>query len=336
MKTALLLSQPEDAHIPPVVEAIERLGGRSVYCDLADFPERLQVTAQIHDGSWNGEIQVQGQSLSIPLDTLTSVWWRRPQNYHAPESYAPAVRTLLEHEAYRGFLGLLLGVPGSHHPFWVSNPNHIRAAEFKLVQLTAARSLGLRVPRTLVTNDPVAVSDFYHLCGGRIIIKAVWRGILDPHGPYTPGDSRFLFTSEVTDKHLDHLEGVRATAHLFQERIDKRMELRVVIMGKRLFAVEIFSQHAEASSLDWRRSYKDLRYGVHQLPPTIEEKLFRLVRLFGLQFASMDLILTSEGEYVWLELNPNGQYGWMIPQTGLPMAETMAHLLLYPEEDGLW
>jgi MvdD-like protein with pre-ATP grasp domain len=336
-KTVLLLSQQDDAHIAPVKEALERLGANAVCCDLADFPEHLELTARLGDASsWSGQMVLSGQDQAWRVQDIESVWWRRPQSYRAPGGYSSAVRELLDQEAYRGFLGLLLGSPGVHHPFWVSDPNAIRRAEFKPAQLATAQHLGLRVPRTLLTNSPAAVRDFYEECDGRIITKAVWRGVLDPSGAYVAGQPRFVYTSEVKEEHLALLDGVRATAHVFQERVDKALELRVVVIGRQIFAVEIYSQLAEASKLDWRQSYKDIRYGVHSLPQALEATLLQLLRTFNIQYASMDLIITPTGEYVWLELNPNGQFLWLEPPTGLPMVEAMAHVLFEPKEYGLW
>jgi glutathione synthase/RimK-type ligase-like ATP-grasp enzyme len=150
------------------------------------------------------------------------------------------------------------------------------------------------------------------------------------------GQARFIYTNQIQPEHLDKLDGVRATAHLFQEYIEKTLELRVVIIGRQLFAVEIYSQLAKQSSVDWRRDYSVLRYGVHQLSTDIEQKLFQLVQLFGLQYSSMDLIISPQGEYIWLELNACGQFGWLEPPTGLAMSEAMANLLMNPEECGLW
>lgn len=336
-KTVLLLSQPEDAHIPPVQKELCQMGVHVAFCDLADFPERIEMAARISSGeAWTGRLLASDGRMDFDVEDITSVYWRRPQPYHAPEGYASPVRDLLDQESYRGFLGLLLGAPRSHQPFWVSEPQAIRAAEFKPAQLATAARLGLRVPRTLLTNSPDAVRAFYEECEGHVITKAVWRGILDPRGPYTPGQPRFIYTSEVLREHLTLLDGVRASAHLFQERVEKALELRVVVMGRQVFAVEILSQSAEACALDWRRSYKDLRYRVHQLPQDLETTLCQLVRCFRLQYASMDLILTPQGEYVWLECNPNGQYYWIQPPTGLPMAHALAQLLVFPQEYGLW
>ncbi|MGH2509852.1 MAG: hypothetical protein ACRDHZ_20935, partial [Ktedonobacteraceae bacterium] len=217
----------------------------------------------------------------------------------------------------------------------VSRPDRIRAAEFKPVQLAAARDVGLRIPKTLITNEPAAVLDFYHECDGKLICKAVSRGILDPNGAFHSDEARFIYTSVVQEEHLHDLTGVKATACLFQEKIEKALELRVVIIGKQVFAVEIRA-HSDRASIDWRRSYSDLSYCPHQLPREVEEALLQLVRLFDLQYSSIDMIITKEGEYVYIEQNPNGQYYWLEPPTHLPMAEAMANLLAAPEDYGLW
>lgn len=90
--------------------------------------------------------------------------------------------------------------------------------------------------------------------------------------------------------------------------------------------------HSEQAALDWRKSSRDVSYTIEHLPQEIEQKLLQLVRHFGLQFSSADVILTPSSDYYFVELNPNGQWFWLQPPTGLPMAEAMADLLCFPEE----
>ena len=128
---------------------------------------------------------------------------------------------------------------------------------------------------------------------------------------------------------------VRATTHLFQEAIPKAFDLRVVVIGQHIFAVEIHTQ-----AQDFRTAYAEATYHVHQLPADLSSKLLALVKSFDLQFSSMDLVVTKGGDYVWIELNPNGQWFWMQYQLELhgeicPLKETMADLLIHPEEHKL-
>lgn len=196
------------------------------------------------------------------------------------------------------------------------------------LQLASVQRLGLRTPRTLLTNNPDEVRAFYETCLGQIILKAVSRGVIEGE------KRRFIYTSKVQPEHLVALEGVRATAHLFQEYIPKRFDLRVIVIGRQVFAAEIHSQHSERARLDFRQDYSDLTYKVHWLPDDIQAKVLALVRQFDLQFSSMDFIVTLEGEYVFLDLNPNGQFYWLQIRLGerLPLKEAMADLLVSPKD----
>ncbi len=87
---------------------------------------------------------------------------------------------------------------------------------------------------TLVTNTPSSVRRFYHDCTGRVIVKAVAKGAVDPNNAHHFGNERFVYTSPLTPEDLDELDGVRVCAHLFQERVDKSIDLRVVVIGKQV------------------------------------------------------------------------------------------------------
>lgn len=333
-KTVLIITQEHDAHSPPVEEALHARGTAVFRFNLADFPERimLHASSENDDSLWHGKLSTETQT--VLLENIISIWWRRPRSYVAPAEYAAPIRAFIEQEAYRGLLGVLMGNIAEHRPFWVSPRDRIIAAECKPAQLAAARSLSFRVPRTLITNNPIEAKQFYDACNGNVICKVLASGILDSHA--LPQDARFMYTSHLEPEHLPLLENTRVTATLFQEYVAKAPELRVVVMGHQVFAIEIYSQQHEQTRLDWRRSYQHLSYGVHCLPLQIEEQIVRLVRLFGLQYSSMDFILTPQGEYVFLEMNGAGQFYWLETKTGLKLAAALANLLTKPEEYGLW
>jgi hypothetical protein len=85
------------------------------------------------------------------------------------------------------------------------------------------------------------------------------------------------------------------------------------------------SQADEKSRIDWRGG--DPVHEVFVLPEHVEASIHRLMDSFGLNFASLDMIVTPEGEYVFLELNPNGQWLWLEFELGLPLVSSMADLL---------
>lgn len=328
-KKVLVLTQEFDPHVPPVALALHKRDVEVLRFDLRDFPEHVELTARIGpDHPWQGPLSYDGRVHD--LSQLRSVWYRRPKQYEAPKAYIPPVRVFLNTENLRGLVGVL-----QQGPTWVSRRESIQYAEYKLAQLAAAQALGLSIPRTLITNSPGAVKAFAEECNGAIISKAIARGAIDPEGVYLtgPNPKNCLYTNTVQPEHLEHVEGVRVCAHLFQQAIPKKMDLRIVVIGQRLFTIGIHG-HTEHVALDWRRDYSSLTYSIEKLPQEVEQKMFQLVAYFGLHYSSADVILTPEGEYIFIELNPNGQFYFLQPPTGLPMAEAMADLLASPQEYG--
>jgi glutathione synthase/RimK-type ligase-like ATP-grasp enzyme len=106
------------------------------------------------------------------------------------------------------------------------------------------------------------------------------------------------------------------------------MEIRVTVVDERVFAAEIHSQVPRPTQHDWRR-YDPFSTPVHPhpLPAAEAERCARLLRRLGLRYGAIDLVLTPEGQYVFLELNSNGQYLWVERRTRLPISEAIAELL---------
>ncbi|WP_376796761.1 hypothetical protein [Thermogemmatispora sp.] len=356
--TVVILTRAEDAHAPPVIQELRRHGVQPVCLDLADLPTRLAhaplvATLSTDARRWEGTCRCPpGEAWEI--EEVISVWWRRPRFPQAAGAYAPPVQTFIQDETTRGFLGVLAerpvvleaaGLnretePAAHRPrwglrpCWVNQRERLQAAEYKPAQLQAAAQLGWRIPRTLLTTDPAAARAFLEQCQGRVICKALARGLLPAMPPLS--ETQVIYTQRVLPEHTGWLEGVRSAPTLFQEEIPKALELRVVVMGQQVFAFEIYSQASERTRLDWRRCYTDLRYGRRQLSSETERRVLDVLRHFHLQFAALDLIVSPEGEEVFLELNPAGQWYWLEQQTGVPLAAAMATLLASPEEVGLW
>lgn len=208
--------------------------------------------------------------------------------------------------------------------FWVSRPQRVSEAENKAYQLKVAAQLGFIIPRTVMTNDPEEFLRFYSECDGNVISKPVL------HGDVQFGDgSRVVYSNLVRRCDLGFARSVRYSPIIFQEYVAKKLELRITVVGKRVFAAEIHSQQSLRSRVDWRHyDLEHTPYRVHQLPDDIVERCARLVETLGLQFGAIDMILTPDGRYVFLEINPNGEWGWVEHLTGLPISKAIADLLI--------
>ncbi|GAB1693682.1 ATP-grasp ribosomal peptide maturase [Krasilnikovia sp. M28-CT-15] len=273
-------------------------------CDPADYPAVVSLAAHFGVG-WTGLLRAGERTLD--LADVACAWWRRPGR----STVAPDVREFewLEREASAGLRGVLSTLP------WLNHPETIRAAEHKPCQIATAAQVGLRVPPTLVTNDPDAARVFAK-AHGALIYKPLTGGILS--------DGTVIYASPVDMDTID--DGVRATTHMFQPRITKAYELRITVVGERLFVARI-DANSEIGRQDWRADYQNLTYRSYSVPDHVADKIHRFMREMRLRFAAIDMIVTPDGGHVFLEANPNGQWAWIEDETGMPIASAIADVL---------
>ena len=314
----VVLSSSKDMTACDVIASLHRRGERCVMLNTGDFPACIQLDAVFHGEEWRGVIHTNGEA--YPLEDIKSILYRRPTQYVIDATMPSQVQAFAENEAVKGFGGILRSLDC----FWMSHQDAIRKAEFKPRQLKHAAKLGIKIPRTLITNNPNAVHRFYHECNGKMIYKTLHGGNIQVN------DQEYdaIFTSLVRPEHLGHLEKrIPLTANLFQEKIEKAFEVRITVVGNHLFAAAIHS-HAEAAQTDFRASYSDLTYTIYPLPPKIATFCLDLTRSFDLAYGAIDVAVTPDGEYVFFEINASGQYQWIEHSTGLPITEALVDQLL--------
>jgi glutathione synthase/RimK-type ligase-like ATP-grasp enzyme len=99
---------------------------------------------------------------------------------------------------------------------------------------------------------------------------------------------------------------------IYQALVPKRFDLRVTIVGQRIFAAAIDSQSDPAAVVDWRHTDNPrLPHHSVSLPEHVADKLLRLMDSFRLTFGAIDMIHTPDDDYVFLEVNPSGQWLWL-------------------------
>lgn len=198
---------------------------------------------------------------------------------------------------------------------WLSDPFFVYRAENKLLQLKYAKEIGFIIPETIVSTIPEEIKRFANNFKS-IIIKPIYSGRIDSSkGP------DFMFTNVLSQQHLNGLEKYDITPCIFQQEIKKKIELRVTVVGSQVFTAQIDSQKSSESKTDWRREKS--QFEPYELPKEISDKCVSIVEMLGLRFGAIDLILTPEGEYVFLEINPNGQWVWIETETDLRISEAI-------------
>ena len=143
-----------------------------------------------------------------------------------------------------------------------------------------------------------------------------------------------VYTSAITVNDLSDAS-VQAAPAIYQERIANEFDVRVTVIGSRVFAARILAQRRDGE-VDWRAlDASRLRYEHYVLPDDIERRFIALVQAFSLSFAALDFIVTPDGEHVFLEINPSGQWGWLESATGHPITDAIVDRLIADNEPSL-
>lgn len=310
----LILAGRFDPTCDLVVEELNRRAVPVFRADMAEFPLRLTLAARLSGDAWHGTLSNNRRTLD--LDTVRSVYYRRPTRPTLAEGMTAEARKVAETEARWGFGGLLSALPCR----WLPPPGRAADAEYKPLQLRVAAEAGLSVPRTLITNDPDAAKDFGDSVGGPLIYKPFFhvRGSVR-------GQTVAVYASVVRPDDLPHPD-IATTAHLFQEWVPKAYEVRLTAVAGRIFAAEIHAD-SEAGHIDWRSDYDSHTYKVCEPPAEVAAGVRRLLDRLGLPYGAVDFVVTPRGEWRFLEVNPGGQYGFVEQATGLPITAAICDYL---------
>lgn len=302
----LILAGRFDPTCDLVVEELNRRAVPVFRADLAEFPLRLTLAASLSGNRWHGTLENDRRSLD--LASVRSVYYRRPTRPKFPEQMAAEARKVAETEARYGFGGLLTALPCR----WLSPPGRAADAEYKPLQLRVAADAGLSVSRTLITNDPDATKDFADSLSGPLVYKPFFpvRGTVH-------GQTAAVYASIVDPDDLPHTD-IANTAHMFQEWVPKAYEVRLTAVDGRIFAAEIHAD-SDAGHIDWRSDYDSHTYRVCDPPAEVAAGVQRMLDRLGLPYGAFDFVVTPDGQWRFLEINPSGQYGFIEQATGLPI-----------------
>ncbi len=314
----LLISNELDFTSDKLVECVNRLGGEIFRFNTEKTGDKFSLGLDIIDGSYDGFIGCGNRR--VDLSEVGSIFYRRPKTPPC-EDYDSGMRDFIKEES-NAFIRWLCTLMKDR--FWISEPYCVKRAESKFDQLIIARQLGFLTPKTCITNDPIKAKAFYEGCGNKIIVKTLRAGSYKK-GP----DVYHSYSTVISDQNVSSLDNVRVLPCVLQEYVSKDVELRVTVVGEEVFSCAIHSQITTLTKDDWRRYDLDnTPHTIFDLPETIRGYCVDLVKHFGLVYGAIDLILTPDGRYVFLEINPNGQWFWIEEMTGLKITESIARMLV--------
>lgn len=304
----LIISFLDNDHVRRVTE---HLKSDHEVIDLAWFPSSMRMHA------YAGR-ELDALYLDLPggrrlaLDEVGAVWHRRVRAFTLDPVLTDEVSRLF---AWSECGEALQGLWHAMDCFWMNRPAADERALKKVAQHRLAQRVGLRVPETLVTNGPEEARTFIAAHSATGVIRKAFRII-----PQAPRHTLMVGPAEIAQ-----LDSVRFAPVIFQEYIPVELDLRVTVVDGEIFATSFRSEAQFA--VDYRPGIGSAEVRPYTLPDDIAAKLMALMEQMELAFGAVDFRVTPDGEHVFFEVNPAGEYLYVSDRTGQPIPQAIAAAL---------
>lgn len=241
-------------------------------------------------GSENGWTISIGSDV-VYKDNINSIYYRKPM--------LPDMRDYLSvyhNMIAKDIISIINGIVDSYKGKVLTKPYILRRAENKVTQLLYAIQKGMLIPMSYIGNDNNETASFSKLDA---IIK-----------PITTGRIRINKGVEIFQTNFFNYRAERdisLTPVYVQKYIKKAYEVRLTYINGFFFTVRIDAENR----LDWRADYENIKYSIIECPKFIQRMCINMLNEFRLNFGAFDFIVDERGKWIFLEVNPNGQWLWL-------------------------
>ncbi|WED42952.1 hypothetical protein [Legionella cardiaca] len=327
----LIVTEPDDMHAVLVKIALEKIDHHVKLLFIADQPTKQKNSVYINDNDF--EWQSSDKYYLTKDNDYDVVWWRRvrkpyvPKAMIHPKDYRFAVR---ENSLF--YESLIYNM--APNAWWINDKEVATRTNSKLLQLRIAGLCGMKVPTTLCSNNPKDIRHF--------LLKNEAAGVI-----YKPLCANFWFeekqtkisyTTKIKFMDLPNNQLLQLVPGIFQKEIKKKYELRVTCFGDYLVAVKLNSQEHKDGYIDWRAIPRGIMaIEPYHLPSELARKIRLFMQKMGLVFGAFDFIVTPGNEYIFLEVNEQGQFLWIEEYNSeLKMLDIFVNFLVSRARDFMW
>ncbi|EEQ3637068.1 hypothetical protein GQY78_000007 [Escherichia coli] len=311
----LLVTNKRDITMDYIVVELKKRGIKYFRLNTEDLPRSYSSMSDSSFMDWS--ISINGNTIK-GID-VKAAYFRRPGNPEVPASITDhGIADYIQGE-WNSFLKSLYSRLDS---FWFCSPTNIILAEDKPKQLVVAKRLGFNVPESIITNsfEEIKRSSTSSQMIGKPLRQALF---------ISDDTESIIFTNRLGQLDEADSSSLSLVPIIVQHEIIKKFDVRVTVVGKRVFSVAIYSQSHKETKVDWRKGSRiDLKHKPLELPPSVSSKCIDLVESLNLRFGAIDLICDENDVFWFLEINPNGQWAWIENQTGLPIASSIVDELM--------
>lgn len=255
----------------------------------------------------NNHMLMQWRNVELRPEDVSHVVYRRPKPFlpnisgdkfqvqHVGDEWA---------EVWESFLAEI--------PFglWINHPSRNFESSHKIEQLSRAKKSGLQVPQTIVTSIPGLALDFFRQFAKGVIVKPLASGYIERDAPE---DDTIIYTRAFQEDDIKIIDRIKSCPVMFQERIDKSIDVRLTALDGQMVAVGLKAYDVRGEQrLDIRRyNMADVVYEEIEIPLEVQAKVKTLINSYDIRFAAIDFAIDIKGEWIFFEINPNGQWAWM-------------------------
>lgn len=274
-----------------------------------------------------GDFRLTYKEEEILNKDIRSIWIRKPHfavgngrdKAHKSFAYGETRHLLLRYCDY---------LEKNHkHIFFVNKYSATLKASDKIQQIFfPMRNYQVSSPPSLITSSLSEIREFYNQHNGKMVIKSIEYGNVNLQNVgYT------IYTTDFTQEKLNSLTENLDFPLYLQRKIEKVYELRITVIGSKVYAVRI--DPLPNSDVDLRTTIPQAPHSEYQLPEKVKSFCLELNKDYGLQYSSIDIGVDQNGQYYFFEINPSGQYLWLEKKTSYPLSRSIYNLLTDPERN---
>lgn len=310
-----------------VLNHFKKMGVPCVRFNTEEFQSIVRCSIKMmSDGSLNGIWHFPEQD--IDFRDIGVVWNRRVHEPDIKNQFSEPEILNLALEESKWALNIaftLINAP-------IMNPWEVneRLKFNKWIQMKKAAELGLNIPDSCLTNNPVTIRMFWKEMNKDLIFKKIRKGLLN----MSNGKRFLIHTNKIPEESFteENIQRMIFYPMFFQKHIRKKYDVRSIVIGNQVFSFAIHSQDVPEGITDYRTAsilgkLEQMKHEQIFLGDDIDSKLVSFVKSFSLHFSAIDLVITPDDNVVFLEDNPNGQWAWLERMTGVPLSKFFAEYL---------
>lgn len=239
-----------------------------------------------------------GRAVWNGTEFIPTVAWIRHFSMRAAHPNEDEATSLLRDDSWEALVAQLATV--SHTAVGAVSPGQLQ-------QISDAARLGIRVPRTLVTND---LAECEPSSGGRLVVKTLDRHYVE----HRPGRLSWFHPRIVpADRWRDFARTDRGgVPRVVQEYVAHSAEIRLYLVGGQAYA---FSVSKESPQDIWLRPSR-VTVRPTAPPPAALRAAEALARTWNIRYGAFDFLIDADGP-VFLEVNAHGDWRWYESKAGV-------------------